>query len=631
MALQSPHHVPACCCCGSPVSWLRDETASDRPPQQTADPGLTPLFGSQPTIGADPARSDAIPEPDGGTRLLTPIPNPVCQACATTATTTDGSSIDPPPTTDSPAGSMDTPASGPNPVVVDGATCWRIGTDDTWQLARDALGCESAAEFLRRHTDDDGRPLRWFGIDHHGSPRQVRIEPGDADEITAFCETFVDDTTFRIETVAAVRSIDVPVVDVQRASATDRSSNDAAQVSSPRNAAQVSSHHDAPQVSSHHDAQQVSALTAEVTPRRVTIPLSAIETVSVATQQTVAAPPPTASPHQFDRYGRLASVAPGVIDTTGLAAVAETAAPQQQTIALRIVAAVLAATPTPGLTAIPSLAACLDTGRLSRLYALRSLAAIAAAHPDPVADVVDAVIETIPADSRLVATAATQVLVEVAEHDPEAVVGAVPALGSLLAPTPTQARRQALAAVGRVGKTHPDAVRPLVPQLCSLLETDDTDYRISATAALGRVTAADPAAATPAVPTLLGQLTTDNPKLRANTVGVLGDIAAEYPTDIAPYTDELAVLLDDDDPTVRSNAAGAFARIAAVKPHHVTPFVDALIGLLNDSWARSRVHACWALGRCGVVAAADRLAECRHSDPNESVRARAAWALDRIE
>ncbi|ERH07706.1 MAG: hypothetical protein J07HN4v3_00068, partial [Halonotius sp. J07HN4] len=283
MALQSPHHVPACCCCGSPISWLRDETVSDRSPQQTTDPGSTPLLGSQPTIDADPAKSDAIPEPDGGTRLLTPIPNPVCQACATTATTTDGSSIDPPPTTNSPVDPGDTPATGPNPVVVDDATCWRVGTDETWQLARDAIGCESGSAFLRRHTNADGEPLRWFGTDHRGSPRQVRIEPDDVGDITAFCETFADDTTFQIETTAAVRSIDVPVVDVQRASATDRSS---------------------------HDASQLSALTAEVAPRRVTIPLSAIETVSVATQQTVAAPPSTASPRQFDRYGRLASVAP---------------------------------------------------------------------------------------------------------------------------------------------------------------------------------------------------------------------------------------------------------------------------------------------------------------------------------
>ena len=611
MAFQSPHHVPCCCCCGSPISWLSDEPASDRPTQQPVGPGSPAVLGGQPTIGADPARGDATPEPDGGTRLLTPIPNPVCQDCATAATTVDGASIDPPPTPDSPADPpAAAPETGPNPVVVDGVRCWRIGTDERWQLARDALGCDSAAAFLRRHTDADGQPRRWFGTDHRGSPRQVRIEPDTVVDITAFCETFADGTAVRIETAAAVESIDVPVVDVRRAA--DRSPDDTSQVSAP------------------DDPPQVSALTAESAPRRLTVSLSAIDTVSVPPQPTVSPPEPTASPQQFDRYGRLAAVAPGVVDPAGLAAVAETAASQQQTIALRTAASVLSATATPGVPAIRSLVACLDDGRLSRLYALRSLAHIAAEQPAVVADAVDAVMDTIPADSRLVATAATRLLSNVAEHEPGAVVDAIPAIGSLLEPTPTQARRQALATVSRVAKSHPDAVRPLVPQLCSLLETDDTAYLISTTAALGRVTAAYPAAATPAVPTLLAQLPTDDPELRANTVGVLGDIAAEYPTDIAPYTDELAGLLTDDDPTVRSNTAGAFARIAAVKPRHVTPFVDALIELLDDSWTRSRVHACWALGRCRAAAAADPLAECRNTDPKESVRARAAWALDRI-
>ena len=287
MAFQSPHHVPHCCCCGSPISWLRDETASDRSTQQ-ADPSSPPLLGSQPTIGADPTRSDATPEPDGGTRLLSPIPNPVCRECATAATTAEGEPIGQPPTTDSPAElSATEPATGPNPVVVDGVTCWRVGTDETWQLARDALGCESAAEFFRRHTDSDGQPRRWFGTDHRGEPRQVRIEPDTVADITAFCEAFADDTAFRIETAAAVESIDVPIVDVRPVSADDRSAQ---------------------------DAPQVSVLTAEAAPHRVTVPLSTIESVSVATQQTVSAPEPTASPQQFDRYDRLAAVAPGAID-----------------------------------------------------------------------------------------------------------------------------------------------------------------------------------------------------------------------------------------------------------------------------------------------------------------------------
>lgn len=599
MAFHSTHHTPHCCCCGKPVAWAVDDAVAAH---RSTD--ATPTAIGVPTIGTDPGASDPTPEPDGGTQLPPPVPNPVCQGCATAATTADGEPIEAPPTPDSPPAPPDTtPETGPNPVAVDGVTCWRIGTDERWHLARDAVGCDSAAEFLRRHTDDDGQPLRWFGTDHRGAPRQIRITPDTVADITTFCERFADGTAFRIETAAAADRLDTPVVDIQRLPAADRA------VSEP---------------------PQVSVLTAESTPRRVSISLPAIEAVSVAPQPTVQPPAPAAPSQQLDRYGQLAAVAPGVVDSAGLTAVLETGEPQARATAVRIFESVLAATATPGLTAIPALVECLSDGRLSRLYALRSLGHIAELYPDIIAEQIDPVIDSVTAESRLVAAAATRLLLYVAEHDPTAVVDAVPAFGALLAPTPTRARRQALATIGLLANPHPDAVRPLVPQLCSLLETDDVAYRISSTAALGRVTAVYPDAATPAVPTLVAQLTASNPELRANAVGVLGDIATEYPTDIAPYADELADLLADDDPTVRSNTAGAFARIAAVKPHHVEPFTDALIALLDDEWTRSRVHACWALGRCEASAAAEPLAESRHTDPEAAVRQRAAWALKQL-
>jgi len=603
MASQSPHHLH-CCCCGTPVSWATDDTDAAGPTtQQSAGSGSPTALGGPPTIGADPA-GEGAPEPDGGVQLPPPIPNPVCRDCATTATTTAGDPIDPPPTPD---GASELPAtvpeSGPNPVVVDGFTCWRVGTDEQWQLARDAVGCDSVRAFLRRHTDADGTPLRWFGIDHRGSPQQVRIYPDGVVDLLSFSATFGAGTAFEIETARPASSIEPPVVDLQR----------------------VTPSH------STREVPQVSGLTAEPAPRRVVVSIDAIETIAVTPQPTVAPPDPGGTTEQLDRYGQLAAVAPGVIDPSGLETLLRTTDRQARATAVEIFESVLEATATSGLTAISSLVDCLDAGRVSTLYALRSLAHIAELYPGMVAEEVDPVIDTVTADSRLVAAAATRLLLYVAEHNPGAVVDAVPAFGSLLAPTPTRARRHAVATVGLLANPHPGAVRPLVPQLCSLLDTDDTAYRISSTAALGRVTAAYPAAATPAVPTLVAQLDADHPELRANAVGVLGDIAREFPTDIAPYTDELAARLTDDDPTVRSNTAGAFARIASVKPRRVAPFTDALIALLDDEWTRSRVHACWALGRCDATAAADALAECRHTDPEESVRQRAAWALERIE
>jgi len=602
MASQSPHHLQ-CCCCGTLVSWATDDTDAAEPAtQRSVESGSPTALGGPPTIGSDPVEEDA-PEPDGGVQLPPPIPNPVCRDCATTATTTTGDPIDPPPTAPEASEPPATvPDSGPNPVVVDGVTCWRVGTGDRWQLARDAVGCDSARAFLRRHTDADGTPLRWFGIDHRGSPRQIRIDPDSVVDLLSFCEPFGSDTAFEIETALSVSSIKPPVVDLQRATECD----------------------------STHDTQRMSALTAEPAPRRIVVSIDAVETIAVVPEPTVSPPDPAAT-QQLDRYGQLAAVAPGVIDPSGLETLLRTTDPQTRSIAVSIVESVLAATATSGLTAISSLVDCLDAGRVSTLYALRSLAHIAELYPDMVAEEVDPVIDTVTADSRLVASAATRLLLYIAEHNPGAVVDALPAFGSLLAPTPTRARRQAVATVGLLANPHPEAVRPLVPQLCSLLDTDDTAYRISSTAALGRVTAAYPAAATPAVPTLVAQLDADHPELRANAVGVLGDIAREFPIDIAPYVDTLAVGLTDDDPTVRSNTAGAVARIASVKPRQIKPFTDALIALLDDEWTRSRVHACWALGRCGATAAAAALAECRHTDPEASVRQRAAWALDRIE
>ena len=597
MASQSPHHHPHCCCCGRPVTWTPHDADAPAPTRQQPT-GLD----SAPTIGT-PAASDAAAEPDGGVRLP-PIPNPVCQDCATTATTADGTPIDPPPT-DSAADLQPTaPESGANPVFVDGITCWRIGTAERWQLARDALGCDSATAFLRRHTDADGQPLRWFGTDHHGSPQQVRIEPSGVIDLLHFVERFRPGAAFALETAHSASPIKPPVVDIRRLPTEERSQR---------------------------DTPQLSALTVEPAPRRVVVSIAAVDAVAVAPQPTVSPPDQDAASTHLDRYAQLAAAAPSVIDVNGLASVLQTATGHPRMTAVRTLESVLAATAAPGLAVLPSLVDCLAAGRLSTLYALRSLTHIAAVYPEPVAEEVAPVIDLVTANGRLISTAATRLLLRVAEHDPAAVIDAVPAFGSLLEPSPTRARRQALAAVGLLADPHPEAVRPLVPQLCSLLETDDTAYRISSTAALGRVTAAYPAAASPAVPMLITHVDAESPELRANAVGVLADIARQFPADVAPYTDALAARLTDDDPTVRSNTAGAFARIAAVKPHRVTPFTDALIDLLTDDWTRSRVHACWALGRCEATTAVAALTECRHADPDESVRQRAAWALERIE
>ena len=646
---------PACSCCGDPVAWApvagHRDSSDHRPSAQTdaesrVDPDQVDRTDTDALDQVDQTDADAPEEsslrdaafqhPAGvavelaSTAVGAPstVPNPVCRDCAASATTPDGEQIDGLPTEpdfDSAADAGgDVPGltpceTGPNPVVVDGACCWRTGSDDAWQLSRDALNCDSCAEFVRRHTDGDGRPLAWFAPAPGGGVVQTRIEPDSAAALTAFVEQFDGTTPVRIEPTATASSpvaTERPAVGLQRV-------DDATPAASATSAAPATSATSTP------PTFEATLLTAE--PQSVRFELPAIERVTVVDPRSLPAFTDREPTTRVAYYRTLAATAPELVEVESLRPLLAASDPQVRYTAVRTAETVLAATPAAGIELVDALADRLDDRELTALYAVRSLIHVAEGYPDAVASEAGALTGCIDSGDSLLATAATRLLLYIAEHDPAAAIDATPALASLLSPTPTRARRQALATLGMLAEPYPEEVRPLVPQLCSLLDTDDPQYRISCTAALGRVTAEYPDAAAPAVPTLLDQLAMDDPELRGNAVGVLGDIAQRFPTDIAPYTDELGPMLDDDDPTVRSNTAGTLARIADEKPRHVREFVPELIELLEDSWLRSRVHACWALGYCGDDAAVDALDDARHTDPDEAVRDRAAWALDQIE
>ncbi|ESS09952.1 MAG: hypothetical protein A07HN63_00388 [uncultured archaeon A07HN63] len=535
------------------------------------------------------------------------MPNPVCRDCAASATTPDGEPIEGLPSEPADDEPSLTPCeTGPNPVIVDGARCWRTGSDDAWQLSRDALDCDSCGEFVDRHTDTDGNTLAWFAPDPAGGVVQTRIEPDSAPALTAFVEQFDGTTPVRIELTATASSpvpTDQPAIGLQRVDTATPAAS-------------------APTF-------EATLLTAEPQPVRFELP--AIDRVTVVDATTLPTFADREPAMRAAYYRTLAATAPELVDIDALRPLLTAADPQVRYTAVRTVETVVDVSPTAGLGLVDALADRLADRELTALYAVRSLIHIAEQHPESVADAAGGLTGCIDTGDSLLATASTRLLLYIAEHDPAAAIDATPALASLLSPTPTRARRQALATLSMLAEPYPEEVRPLVPQLCSLLQTDDAQYRISCTAALGRVTAEYPDAAAPAVPTLLDQLAMDDAELRGNAVGVLGDIAQRFPTDIAPYAEELGPMLDDDDPTVRSNTAGTLARIADEKPRHVREFVPDLIELLEDSWLRSRVHACWALGYCGDDSAVDALDDARHTDPSEAVRDRAAWALDRIE
>ncbi|WP_253736680.1 HEAT repeat domain-containing protein [Halohasta salina] len=534
---------------------------------------------------------DAVGRPDAER-----IPNPVCRACDGRAETAAGRPAD---------------SGEPNPVFIDGHTCWRTYTVDAarptavgHRTMRDAIGCDSAHECRRRHTDSDGEPLSWFAPGPTGEPMQIRTVADSAAALERFFSQFDGSAAFRVLADGHAPAGETPVAGPTRLPAA------AVGLTAP---------------------PTYELTTVEASPRTIRVALPEIDAIEVVPQ---AALPPLdeGSPaERVDRYRQLAAVAPGLLDPEALWPLVAVDDGDVRYDAIRTVSSVIEERPEVGLAAVDRLADRLDDDRPIRLYAVRSLATVADQYPDAVVELTPQITAELDAQNSLLNAAVTEFLLAVAEHEPAAAIDATPAIASLLSPTPTRARRQALAVVSVIAESFPEEIRPLVPQLCSLLDADDDPYRISCTAALGHVTSVYPDAATPVVPILADQLTAFDPELRGNAVGVLGDIAQEFPRDVAPYTDEITPLLADADPTVRSNTAGALARIAASLPERVDDAVPQLIELLEDSWTRSRVHACWVLGHCEAAEATEPLTEHRYDDPSEAVRARAAWALDRIE
>jgi|GEM_PF-263304 len=540
---------------------------------------------------------DAVDAPAAAT-----VPNPVCRRCDRQAQTADAE----------PAAE----AFEPNPVFIDGQKCWREYTISPTQetasepfanhlTMRDALGCETLEACLRRHTDENGELVEWFAPGPTGKPVQIRAEPETGTEIETFFAQFDSSTAFRVQ-------CDEPTaVDVDQP------------VAGPTRLPPVAVGLTAPPT--------YELTTVEQSPKQIRLSVADIESIEAVSHATL--PPLDTGPiaDRVDRYRQLAAAAPGLLPADSLWPLVEHPDTSIRYDAIRTIESVIDDRPAVGLMGLNKLVDRLDDDRPIRLYAVRSLATVAERHPEAVLEATPAVINELSERNSLVNTAATQFLLAVAEYKPAAAIDATPAIASLLSPVPTRARRQALSLLSVIAEAFPEEVRPLVPQLCSLLDADDDPYRISCTAALGHVTAAYPDAATPVVPTLLDELTAYDPELRGNAVGILGDIAQEFPRDVAPYTEEIAPLLEDSDPTVRSNTAGTLARVAAEYPERIDPHVQTLIELLEDSWTRSRVHACWVLGHCEASEAKEPLTKRRREDPEESVRSRAAWALEKID
>lgn len=326
----------------------------------------------------------------------------------------------------------------------------------------------------------------------------------------------------------------------------------------------------------------------------------------------------------------LASGIPRLVDpdhVTDLLGTDETAA-----VATRAFVHLVAADAGRCESTVPALLGALQRGVGDPNAAVTALREIASETPNALVPVADRLGSLASSDDESLQTAVLEGLAAVAGTDPIAVLGTIPSLDPILADETDDRCSQAAYIVGKVARAEPDAVRPLVPRLTALLDREDVDDEtlMNATIALGQVAGNVPGVVTDAVPGAISLLDAPNPKVRNNAAGMLADLAGLDVEAVVPYVDAVISLVEDDDEFVRTNATAILARIAAADRSAVRPHTDQLVDALEDDQRLVRTNACWALGHLRATEGRRRLRQLRESDPDESVRERAAWALTRM-
>lgn len=264
--------------------------------------------------------------------------------------------------------------------------------------------------------------------------------------------------------------------------------------------------------------------------------------------------------------------------------------------------------------------------------AFRSLRLFAEADAGDVTHLLDHLIPVLNGRDILPRIEAARCLSEVAVEQPDAVLDSVPSLATCVedddATTP-----YAVFALNCVAKAYPEEIKPVVGQLGSIVVDDEAqdNVRLNATAALGRVVCEYPDVATAIVDDVAALLNAKNHQLRNNVIGLLGDVATMHPDLVEPHVETIASQLPDDDVFTRINASAVLARVAEASPRPVVPVTPTFVDLLDDDHEVVRENACWALGHLRADAGTDHLRELRSTDPVDSVRARAAWALQRAD
>lgn len=332
---------------------------------------------------------------------------------------------------------------------------------------------------------------------------------------------------------------------------------------------------------------------------------------------------------------RLAAANPSAVRVSAVLSVLdrEATAPLQQREALQALRSIAGVHPEDCTPAVPILRSLLsDSDIISPDDALAILSSVGECSPGAIASATTVVTPYLDSNRVSARREAAACIAHIASADPSDAVDAVPGLATVIQDD-ADGTRDAVAALTDVASEYPEAVVPVAESLGTVVldETQPDDVRLYATAALGRAVETDPSLSVDIVDDVAQLLTAENPRLRNNAVALLFDVSSVHTDAVEPFVDHIADLLTVEDAYTRVNASGTLARVAEDFPTSVEDVTPTFVDRLADDESAVRENACWALGYLRAADSEDALRERLQEDADKGVRARASWALSRLE
>lgn len=225
---------------------------------------------------------------------------------------------------------------------------------------------------------------------------------------------------------------------------------------------------------------------------------------------------------------------------------------------------------------------------------------------------------------------AIRCFIALAEEDPTYALDGVPALATAADAQETDTRQWAVYGLSLIADEYPEEVYPTVETLIAAMRAENETIRTNALSAIGKITSAYPDATKPVTDDLVDLLQDDHPMVRNNTVGLLADIAQEHPEVVINYATEIATCLDDSNEQARLNASIALLNAGEADPAAIRSQHEQLGAALEDSNPSVRANVCALVANSEAPVSEKQLRELRDSDPDETVRDRAEWAVSSL-